>query len=80
VNGFTMDETGVEDGSAPKLDPDELQKAADMARDYIASLPAAQFPNMTELASEFAFSDADDRFEMLIDIFVEGLARRAAAK
>ena len=77
VNGFTMDETGVEDGSAPKLDPDELQKAADMARDYIASLPAAQFPNMTELASEFAFSDADDRFEMLIDIFVEGLARRA---
>jgi len=79
VNGFTMDETGVEDGSAPKLDPDELQKAADMARDYIASLPAAQFPNMTELASEFAFSDADDRFEMLIDIFVEGLARRAAA-
>ena len=38
VNGFTMDETGVEDGSAPKLDPDELQKAADMARDYIASL------------------------------------------
>jgi AcrR family transcriptional regulator len=78
VNGFTMDETGVEDGSAPKLDPDELQKAADMARDYIASLPAAQFPNMTELASEFAFSDADERFEMLIDIFVEGLARRAA--
>ena len=34
---------------------------------------------MTELASEFAFSDADDRFEMLIDIFVEGLARRTAA-
>ena len=28
-----------------------------MARDYIASLPAGQFPNMTELASEFAFSD-----------------------
>ena len=78
VNGFTMDETGVEDGSAPKLDPDELQKAADMARDYIASLPAAQFPNMTELASEFAFSDPDERFEMLIDIFIEGLAKRAA--
>jgi len=78
VNGFTMDETGVEDGSAPKLDPDELQKAADMARDYIASLPAAQFPNMTELAGEIAFSVADERFEMLIDIFVEGLAKRAA--
>jgi AcrR family transcriptional regulator len=78
VNGFTVDETGVEDGGAPKLDPDELQKVADMARDYIASLPPAQFPNMTELAGEFAFSDADERFEILIDIFVDGLARRAA--
>ena len=78
VNGFTMDETGVEDGGAPKLDPDELQKVADMARDYIASLPPEQFPNMTELAGEFAFSDADERFEILIDIFVDGLARTAA--
>ena len=39
VNGFTMDETGVEDAAPRKRDPDELQKAADMARDYIASLP-----------------------------------------
>ncbi len=80
VNGFTMDETGVEDGGTPQLEPDELQKVADMARDYIASLPAEQFPNMTELAAEFAFSDPDERFEMLIDIFVDGLARRAAAQ
>lgn len=79
VNGFTLDETGVEDGGAPERDPEELQKVADMARDYIASLPAGQFPNMTELAGEFAFSDADERFEILIDIFVDGLARRAAA-
>jgi AcrR family transcriptional regulator len=79
VNGFTMDETGVEDGGTPQLPPEELQKVADMARDYIASLPAGQFPNMTELAAEFAFSDPDERFEMLIDIFVDGLARRAAA-
>ena len=79
VNGFTMDETGVEDGSAPKLDPDELQESANMARDYIASLPGEQFPNMIELAGEFAFSDPDERFEMLLDIFVDGLARRAAA-
>jgi hypothetical protein len=49
-----------------------------MARDYIASLPAGLFPNMTSLADEFAFADADERFELLIDIFVDGLARRAA--
>jgi AcrR family transcriptional regulator len=79
VNGFTLDETGVEDGGTPQLPPEELQKVADMARDYIASLPAGQFPNMTELAAEFAFSDPDERFEMLIDIFVDGLARRAAS-
>src|SRR5215813_9872736 len=68
VNGFTVDETGVEDsgaedsgGSALALptDPASQQEVADMARDYIASLPTEQFPNMVGLAGEFAFSDAD---------------------
>ena len=31
---------------------------------------------MVTLADEFAFADADERFEMLIGIFVDGLARR----
>ena len=79
VNGFTLDETGVEDGGTPQLPPEELQKVADMARDYIASLPADSFPNMTSLADEFALADPDERFELLLDIFVDGLARRAAA-
>ena len=79
VNGFTVDETGVEDGAAPDRDPARLQEAADLARDYIASLPAGMFPNMTGLADEFALADPDERFELLIDIFVDGLARRAAA-
>ena len=82
VNGFTVDETGVEDGpaeGAPRGDPAAVAEAANMARDYIASLPADMFPNMTALADEFAFSDADERFELLVDIFVDGLARRAAA-
>ena len=79
VNGFTMDETGVADGGTPDRDPAHLQEAADMARDYIASLPADSFPNMTSLADEFALADPDERFELLLDIFVDGLARRAAA-
>ncbi len=85
VNGFTVDETGVDDtgaadpdDSAPLTDPASQQEAANMARDYVASLPAEHFPNMVGLADEFAFADADERFEMLIDIFVDGLARRAA--
>jgi AcrR family transcriptional regulator len=82
VNGFTIDETGVDDNADPDdsrlpTDPDDLQQVADMARDYIASLPAALFPNMTTLADEFTAADPDERFELLIDIFVDGLSRRA---
>lgn len=86
VNGFTVDETGVEDGAPDEagtgqpMDPAMHQQAADMARDYIASLPVEQFPTMVSLAGEFAFADPDERFEMLIGIFIEGLARRAAAE
>jgi hypothetical protein len=43
-------------------------------RAVISSAPDADSP-----ASGLAFSDADERFELLIDIFVDGLARRAAA-
>lgn len=83
VNGFTIDETGVDDsadsGQGPLLRGSlELQDVADMARDYIAALPAEAFPNMTALADEFALSDPVERFELLIDIFVDGLSRRAA--
>ena len=85
VNGFTVDETGVDDApgaGANALPSDEasLQQVADMARDYIASLPAELFPTMTALADEFAFADPDERFELLIDIFVDGLARRAVSR
>jgi hypothetical protein len=33
---------------------------------------------MTALAKEFALADPDERFDLLIDIFVDGLSRRAA--
>ena len=33
---------------------------------------------MTALANEFAFADSDERFERLIDIFIDDLSRRAA--
>jgi AcrR family transcriptional regulator len=85
VNGFTLDETGVGDGGDPggsalPADQVTLQQVADMARDYIASLPAELFPTMTGLADEFALADPGERFEILLDIFVDGLARRAATE
>jgi hypothetical protein len=35
--------------------------------------------NLTEVADHFANADQDARFELLPDLFVEGLARRAEA-
>jgi hypothetical protein len=35
---------------------------------------------MTSLADEFALADPDERFEILLDIFVDGPARRATTE
>jgi AcrR family transcriptional regulator len=79
VNGFTVDETGVDDaGGDHQGDAAARQEAADMAGDYIGSLPPDLFPYMTSMAREFMVADPDERFEMLIDIFVDGLVKRAA--
>jgi AcrR family transcriptional regulator len=76
VNGFTMDEAGyeaeTEAGAAPPL-----EEGAEMVGDYLRSLPANQFPNTIEVAAHFADPDQEGRFELLLDLFVEGLAKRA---
>jgi TetR/AcrR family transcriptional regulator, tetracycline repressor protein len=76
VNGFTMDETG-EAGEPPAEQP-PVDEAAGMVKDYMATLPPDRFPNLVAVADHFAVSDQDQRFELLIDLFVEGLAQRAA--
>jgi hypothetical protein len=45
---------------------------------YLASLPADQFPNITAVAGHFIDDDPGQRCELLIDLFVDGLAERAA--
>jgi TetR/AcrR family transcriptional regulator, tetracycline repressor protein len=75
VNGFTMDEmaepvTGSDDNQRP-LPPSAVSG-------YLASLPADQFPNITAVAPYFAQWDNDVQFEMLVDLYVDGLAQRAA--
>jgi AcrR family transcriptional regulator len=77
VNGFTMDETG--EGGEPPVEQPPPEEIARMARDYLASLPAAEFPNLVALADHFAITDPERRFELLLDLYVEGLARRARA-
>jgi AcrR family transcriptional regulator len=78
VNGFTIDETGVS-GTGPDGANAPVADAAAAAGSYLATLPPERFPNLVSLAQEFADADRDARFELLIDIFVDGLARLAAA-
>ena len=76
VNGFTMDEGGFTEEERPP-DAPFVDEVARMVQGYFESLPADRFPNLTEVAPAFAMSDQDARFELLLDLFVEGLARRA---
>jgi AcrR family transcriptional regulator len=76
VNGFTMDETA--DYSATGDMP--LEQMAQLGRDYIASLPRDSFPNMVAVADYYTVIDPNERFELLLDLFVDGLAQRAASE
>lgn len=55
------------------------ERAANAARDYVAELPAEQFPNLRAVAEHFGQGDNDQSFELLIDLFVDGLAQRVRA-
>jgi len=78
VNGFTMDETGSRTAAA-RNSPGRAAEGRGHGPRLHRLAPGRAVPEHDRAGSEFAFSDPDERFEMLIDIFVEGLARRAAA-
>jgi AcrR family transcriptional regulator len=71
VNGFAIDETG--EGGQP---PAESQ-SHDAAQAYLSTLPAERFPHLVTLAEHFGAKNPDERFELLLDIYVDGLARHA---
>jgi hypothetical protein len=66
VNGFSLEETQT--GEPPGSD---LSLEADR---YFASLPGDRFPLLVAAAGEFAKTGFDERFELLIGIFINGLA------
>jgi TetR/AcrR family tetracycline transcriptional repressor len=74
INGFTLDETGF--AEATEADWAEGAKAV---REYMGSLPTDRFPNLTQVADQFTAANNDERFELLLDIFVSGLAARASS-
>jgi hypothetical protein len=69
VNGFSLEETPAAEPERPGPD-----LSPEMSR-YFASLPGDRFPNLAA-AGEFAQTDLDERFELLIRIFIDGLAGR----
>jgi hypothetical protein len=71
VNGFSLEESPTRERgwSGPNL-TSEVSK-------YFASLPGDRFPNLVTAAGEFAKTDYDERFELLIRIFINGLAAQA---
>jgi AcrR family transcriptional regulator len=77
VNGFTMDEAGFTEEEQPPgaPSPDEIARTV---KEYFESLPQEEFPNLTEVGGAFAMSDQDARFELLLGLFVDGLAARAS--
>jgi TetR/AcrR family transcriptional regulator, tetracycline repressor protein len=71
VNGFTLEEAYA--GQPERTGPDPSQEM----RQYFASLPRDRYPNLNAVAGELSGTNFDDRFELLIGIFVDGLAGRA---
>jgi TetR/AcrR family transcriptional regulator, tetracycline repressor protein len=72
INGFSLEDAGPVGG--PGASPDEVNA---MITDYIASLPPERFPNLVAVAPVFMLDDLDARFDLLLDLFVDGLARHA---
>jgi AcrR family transcriptional regulator len=75
VNAFALeDANALRAPGGEEADPDEI---TGMLAGYFASLPADRFPNLTEVADDLFAGDTDDRFELLLDVFVGGLEARA---
>jgi TetR/AcrR family transcriptional regulator, tetracycline repressor protein len=71
VNGFSLEETRT--GEPERPGPD---LSSEVTR-FFASLPGDRFPNLVAVAGEFAKTNFDERFELLIKAFIDGLAGQA---
>jgi hypothetical protein len=71
VNGFSLEETRTEE---PERSRPDLSSGV---KRYFASLSGDRFPNLVAVADEFPKTDWDQRFELLISIFIDGLTAQA---
>jgi hypothetical protein len=77
VNGSSLEETQAGETQAGETDAESAgPDLSPVVRQYYASLPGDRFPNLAAVAGEFGNTDLDERFDLLIGIFIDGLARR----
>jgi AcrR family transcriptional regulator len=79
INGFTMDEMHPPTGTGDGTGGGAGAPSPSAVSGYLAALPPDRFPNIIAVAPHFARWDNDRQFEMLIDLYIDGLAQRAAA-
>jgi len=65
VNGISLEEVRCAEGR---------ESPPHTTSEYIASLPGDRFPHLTAVARELAEQSLDVRFELLLGIFISGLA------
>jgi len=77
VNGFCLEENvRLKSPGGGDASPEQVVQ---MVRDYFGSLPPERFPNLIAVAGEFTDADMDARFDLLLELFVDGLAARKGA-
>jgi AcrR family transcriptional regulator len=75
--GATGYEAALPPMTSPTGEPLSPEETAAMVRDYFASLPADQFPNVLATLDELFGGGPDERFELGLDVILRGLASYA---
>jgi AcrR family transcriptional regulator len=78
--GLYLGATGYEATLAPPSptgEPLSAEESVTMVRDYFASLPADQFPNVLATLDELFSGGPEERFELGVDVILRGLASYA---
>jgi AcrR family transcriptional regulator len=78
LGGAASDVSVTADGHEPVAAGGDASLDAQM-RDWFATQPAVEYPNVVALAGQLAHPDQDRRFEIGLQILLDGLERRFAA-
>ncbi len=75
--GATGYELALPPMTSPTGEPLTPEQSMAMVRDYFASLPPDQFPDVVAVVDELVGGDPEERFELGLDVILRGLASYA---